>query len=194
MKTHAFFFQYILSPRKIGAVFPSSFYLAEKMIGNIYFQQAKYIVEYGPGTGIFTDQILTYRKPDTVVLLIENNREFYKLLKDRYKEENNLIIINDTAEHIDQYVERYDIPYVDYVVSGLPFASLPKNVSNNILLKTKELLGHNGKFITFQYTLFKKELISRFFTQVDVKFEYRNVPPAFILSCNNRRLDRANNG
>ncbi|OCA82759.1 class I SAM-dependent methyltransferase [Pseudobacillus wudalianchiensis] len=188
MKIGTFLLQSILNPRKVGAVFPSSVYLAEKMMSAVQFQQAKYVVEYGPGTGVFTDKILTYRKPDTLVLLIEHNKEFYKQLKEKYKAEKNLIIVNDTAEQIDWYTKRYGIPAIDYVISGLPFASLPKHVSHNILDKTKKLLSSDGEFITFQYSLCRKEFISQFFSHIDVKLEYRNVPPAFIFNCNNQQL------
>lgn len=177
--------QYVCNPRKIGAVYPSSGFLADKMLSGVHFQSAKYIVEYGPGTGVFTDKIMEYRNLDTIVMLIESNEEFYQFLKEKYKNESNIIIIKGSAENIDRYVKEYRIPYVDYVISGLPFTSLPKNVSDDILFKTKEILGNNGKFITFQYTLLKKSVISQFFNQIDISHEYRNIPPAFVLNCKN---------
>jgi phospholipid N-methyltransferase len=185
LKSIKFFLQYLFYPRKVGAVLPSSDYLAEKMIETIEFQSAKYIVEYGAGTGVFTDKIIKYRKLDTVVMLFESNKVFCETLREKYKSENNLIIINDTAENIDKYVQIHGFPYIDYVISGLPFASLPKNVSNVILNKTRKLLKNGGKFNTFQYTLLKKALFNQYFEQIDIKREYRNVPPAFVLSCQN---------
>lgn len=140
MKPFSFIFQYFLNPRKIGAVLPSSNYLAEKMVDRIDFHNAKYIVELGPGTGVFTDKIIKSRIQHTVVMLIESNKEFCTLLQEKYKDEKNLIIINGSAEEIDKYTMDFNIPYLDYVVSGLPFASLPKNASNTILIKTKKLL------------------------------------------------------
>lgn len=164
---------------------PSSDYLAEKMVETVEFQSAKYIVEYGAGTGVFTDKIMKYRNPDTVVMLFESNEVFYESLKEKYKSENNLIIVNDTAENIDKYVKKHGFSHIDYVISGLPFASLPKNVSNVILNKTRKLLKNGGKFITFQYTLFKRVLFNQYFKQIDIKREYRNIPPAFVLCCQN---------
>lgn len=185
MKSIKFFLQYLFFPRKVGAVLPSSDYLAEKMVETVEFQSAKYIVEYGAGTGVFTDKIMKYRNPDTVVMLFESNEVFYESLKEKYKSENNLIIVNDTAENIDKYVKKHGFSHIDYVISGLPFASLPKNVSNVILNKTRKLLKNGGKFITFQYTLFKRVLFNQYFKQIDIKREYRNIPPAFVLCCQN---------
>lgn len=185
MKSIKFLFQYLFYPREIGAVLPSSSYLAEKMVKTVDFQSAKYIVELGGGTGVFTDKIINYRKPDTVVMIFESNKMFYEMLNEKYQSENNLFIINDTAENIDKYVKKYGFPYIDYVISGLPFASLPNNVSNVILNKTRRVLNNEGKFITFQYTLFKKTMFNQYFEHIDIQREYRNAPPAYVLSCQN---------
>lgn len=180
----SFIKQYITKPRTVGAILPSSKYLASKMVENIDFKTANYIVEYGPGTGIFTKKIIKRRKIDTIILLFESNKKFYDLLKEKYKAEPNLYIINDSAEYIEKYMLMYDIPEIDYIVSGLPFASLPHNVSSNILKQTQKHLKEDGKFITFQYTLLKKDFITQYFDEVNIKRELRNVPPAYILCCN----------
>lgn len=185
MEVLSFIKQYIVRPRIVGAIMPSSEYLARRMIEDIDFNNAQYIVEYGPGTGVFTEQLLKKRNKNTVILLIEYNYEFYKLLIEKYKSENNLYIINDSAENVSKYLNEYSIPYVDYIVSGLPFASLPKKVSSTILDRTKTILKSSGKFITFQYTLFKKSFINEYFDNINIKREFRNIPPAYVFSCIN---------
>lgn len=186
MKSILFLLQYITKPRTVGAIMPSSKHLAEKMIGDIDFGSAKYIVEYGPGTGVFTDKLINGRNKDTVILLIEFNFEFFTSLMERYKDESNLYVIHGSAENVDTYLKDCNMPYVDYVISGLPFASLPKNVSAAILTKTKCILNKGGKFITFQYTLFMKQYINKYFEVINVNKEYRNIPPAYILKCSNK--------
>lgn len=69
-----FLFEYIKNPRSVGAVLPSSKYLATAMINAIDFENTNCIVEYGPGTGIFTEKILARVHPSTTVILIEQNR------------------------------------------------------------------------------------------------------------------------
>ncbi|MGE7759742.1 hypothetical protein [Peribacillus sp. NPDC097895] len=44
----SFIYQYIVNPKTVGAILPSSRYLSNKMIKEINFKDAKYIVEYGP--------------------------------------------------------------------------------------------------------------------------------------------------
>lgn len=185
MKNLLFLLQYITKPRTTGAIVPSSKYLAEKMINKIDFDNAQYIVEYGPGTGVFTNEIIKRKKQNTIVLLIEYNSNFYNNLQKKYKDIDNLYIVHGSVENIDKYLKDFNIPYIDYVVSGLPFASLPKNISSTILEKTNTLLKKDGNFITFQYTLFMKKYINQYFSSINIKREYRNIPPAYVLSCSN---------
>lgn len=183
MEILSFIKQYITKPRTVGAILPSSKYLANRMIEDIDFKCASYIVEYGSGTGIFTEKIVKRRKKGTKVLLFESNKEFCNLLKEKYKDESNIYIINDSAEYIGKYMEKYDIPWIDYIISGLPFASLPNEVSSNILKETQKYLNEDGKFITFQYTLLKKDFIKNYFNEISIKREVRNLPPAYVLYC-----------
>jgi len=180
MSRFPFVKQYVSKPKTVGAVLPSSKYLADRIIKHINFDDAHYIVEYGPGTGVFTDRILRERNQETMILLFECNTEFYKILTRKYKDEPNLYIINDSAEHIEKYFTEYGIPCVDYIVSGLPFASLPHNVSSSILIQTRKHLKEGGRFITFQYTLTKKSLIDQYFKEINIEREVRNFPPAYV--------------
>ncbi|GFZ30063.1 SAM-dependent methyltransferase [Clostridium zeae] len=189
MKIIKFLLQYIRSPRTIGAVAPSSERLAIKMVDDIDFENSECIVEYGPGTGVFTDKLVERKKNDTLLILLECNEVFCKQLEHRYNEKDNVIIINDSAENVDMYLEKYKIKNVDYVVSGLPFASLPKNTSNKILKKTRAILKTKGSFITFQYTLLKKEFITNYFENIELERVILNVPPAYVLKCKNNRRD-----
>ncbi|ACA40455.1 class I SAM-dependent methyltransferase [Lysinibacillus sp. fkY74-1] len=183
MKNLSFIFQYMFNPRSVGAILPSSKYLSKKMVKEIDFEQAEYIVEFGPGTGVFTENILKKRKQTTKVVLVENNKEFYTLLKARYIKEKNFVIIDSSAEYIEDILIENDIPYADYIISGLPFASLPKNVSSNILRNSLKVLKEDGLFITFQYTKFKLTFLESYFSKIDINREIRNFPPAYIMSC-----------
>lgn len=182
-----FFLEYIKNPRKVGAIKESSKYLAEEMISNIDFNKAKCIVEYGPGNGAFTEKILARAKNDTIIILIEINEVFFKILDELYRNKENVIILNESAENIDKILEKFSIKYVDYIISGLPFASLPEEVSQTILCKTSEIIKNKGEFVTFQYTLFKEKYIKKFFYSVNHKRVFRNLPPAYVLTCTETR-------
>jgi len=183
MNSLTFLLQYIFKPRTVGAVLPSSKYLAKKMLASVNFNAAKCIVEYGAGTGVFTKRILEKRHPGTVVIVFEKNEAFCQNLTNKYGAEPNVYIINESAENIGQHLEKCGLEYADYIVSGLPFASLPTEVSENILNQTKKFLSTSGTFITFQYSLLKIEFIRRFFDKIETERELRNIPPAYVLRC-----------
>ena len=177
--------QSITNPRTVGAVLPSSKYLATKIIENIDFYNADCIVEYGPGTGVFTDRILKMRKSETTVLLFESNKAFFNLLRDKFKDIQNFHIIHDSAACIGKYLAMHHIACADYIISGLPFVTLPQEVSKDILKQTKMYLRQNGRFFTYEYSLLKKKFIGQYFNHIEIKSEARNIPPAFVLCCSN---------
>lgn len=178
-----FVFEYIKNPKLVGAIAPSGKSLAERMLRNIDFSQVDVIVEYGPGTGIFTEKILARIKNDTLVILVEINNEFYKILKGLYGHKKNVIIINDSAENIDKILVEYDINKVDYIISGLPFTSLPREVSSCILRKTSKIISDRAEFVTFQYSLFKLGFLKEYFGNINYTRVIKNIPPAYVLKC-----------
>ncbi|MDE6539602.1 MAG: SAM-dependent methyltransferase, partial [Ruminococcus sp.] len=75
--------------------------------------------------------------------------------------------------------------HADYIISGLPFTSLPTKISGNIMKATKKAVGNNGKFITFQYSLVKKKFFEKYFRMSGLLHEFKNLPPAYVLVMHN---------
>ncbi|MGM0606782.1 MAG: class I SAM-dependent methyltransferase [Candidatus Muiribacteriota bacterium] len=185
MELFTFIKQSIFNPVNVGTAMPCSKYAARKMVSDIDFSKSKYIVEYGPGTGVFTEELIKKCNDDTVILTIEINEPFSKLLKKKYGHIENLHIVQGSAENIDEYMKEFDMPRIDYIVSALPYTCLPENVSNTILNKSIQLLDKNGKFSTIQYSKAKHKYFKTFFNKIDVKRVIRNIPPTYIFCCNN---------
>ncbi len=179
----SFLIQYLLHPRSVGAVKPSSKHLAQKMVEDVDFHTAKCIVEIGAGTGAFTEKVVKKKRPSTKYLIFEINDVFYKSLKKKYGKCPNVRIIHDTAGNMGRYLDKYGMKKADCILSGLPFASLPERTSRQILKECRKCLSSGGAFITFQYTKWKIPLFRKYFPSISWKKEYRNVPPAYVLSC-----------
>ena len=179
------FTEFLKHPRKIGAIAPSGKHLSAKMMIPIDFTSAKVIIEYGPGTGSFTKELIARRKPGTVLILIEQNKVFCEQLRASFDSLPNLFIMHGSAENVGQYLEACGVHSADYIVSGLPFTSLPAAVSDNILNATKLVLGQDGKFITFQYSLVKKKFMEKYFQVMNCRRVIKNLPPAFVLVMKN---------
>ena len=144
------------------------------------------IVEYGSGTGSFTKELVIHRKPDTVLILIEQNIKFCEELEKTFCNQSNLYIINGSAENVNDYLEKYGFKYADYIVSGLPFTSLPVEISDNILNETKRAIYKKGRFITFQYSLVKKNFFEKYFCISGCFRIIKNLPLAYVLVMRNK--------
>lgn len=176
-----FLVQFLKNPRGIGAVAPSSRVLAEKMMEPIDFRTAECIVEYGPGTGSFTEELIRRKREETILVLIEQNASFCRELKSKYGKRKNVYIIEGSAENIRKCLAAYKCSAVDYIVSGLPFTSLKKKLSRKIFVNTQRVLGETGIFITFQYSMVKRKMFEQYFKIVGCRKEVRNFPPAYVL-------------
>lgn len=166
----------------VGSMVPSSRELTEKVMAPIDFASARCIVEYGPGTGVFTDILLQRRRAETAIVLVEVNRRFSQLLKERYSGQPNVHIIHGSADQTGEYLMKLGLDKVDCVVCGLPFSLLPRRLGWRILEHTQQLLIPDGKLILFQYSLQNKRLFMRFFRLLDDTYVLLNLPPAYVLT------------
>lgn len=180
-----FFIEFLKHPRKIGAVAPSGKALAEKMMQPIDFDSAAVIVEYGPGTGAFTEELIKRRKKGTTLILVEQNEIFCRELLKKFAGEPNFHIVHGKAERTQKYLKKYGFSEADHIVSGLPFTSLPPEVSDRILKAAGAAIGKNGSFITFQYSLVKKKFFEKYFDITDCLREIKNLPPAYVFVMKN---------
>ena len=73
----AFIARFATEGTKVGALFPSSRALAEMMLEGIEFKDGDIIVEYGPGTGAFTELILERLPKGARYLGIERDPHFH---------------------------------------------------------------------------------------------------------------------
>ena len=173
--------EFLRNPAVVGSLVPSSKTLTDKVMESIDFGRARCIVEYGPGTGVFTDILIQRRKAETVLLVVEVNRRFCELLQERYSGQPNVHIIHGSADKTDHYLAKLGLDKVDYVVCGLPFSSLPRRLVWQILECTRRILLPAGRLVLFQYSLQNKRLFERFFRPLDDTYVLMNLPPAHVL-------------
>ena len=73
-------------PTMLGAVVPCSPFLINDMLASVDWNRAKVVVEYGPGLGNITEEILKRLAPDATLIIIELNQEFADYLRQREEE------------------------------------------------------------------------------------------------------------
>ena len=179
----SFIKQFWKEKKMVGAMAPSSRFLAQKMLVHIDFNQAKVIVELGPGTGVFTDKILEKMRPDAVLLVFELNEKFCNQLQKRISDKRAHIIF-DSAEKIEYYLAEHNLDKADVIVSSLPLANFPQDIRDSVLKASNNSLKPIGKYIQFQYSLQSKNHIKKVFDGVTIDFTPLNFPPAFVYTCN----------
>ena len=176
-----FIYQFLNKPKTVGAITPSSRHLTKKILSFVDFKkEGLVLLEYGPGTGPFTSEIIKYLKPTDQLIVIELNPKFATDLKEKFKDYKNVKIHEDCVANTQKILDKEGIKQVDYIISGIPFSSLPKDVTEDILINTKSIMSNTTLFLTFQYSKFKKESFEKYFEIIDVKFVFRNIPSAFV--------------
>ncbi len=75
---------------------------------------------------------------------------------------------------IRELLNKLKITKVDYIISSIPLVTLPKKITNNILLTSAETLGKNKKFVQLQYSKMMDKRLKKYFNQIDIKFTHKN--------------------
>lgn len=177
------------TPGNTGAIAPSSARLGDLMVKSAEVPTAKSILEFGIGTGIFTEKIQEAKSPEATFLAIEINPHFVEITQKRCPE---AIIYQDDASNAKKYLTKHNIDECDCIISGLPWANFPPEMQQRILQGALDCLKPNGLFVTFAYLngivfpkgkAFYKLLQKNFSTVEKSQVVWLNVPPAFTYIC-----------
>jgi phospholipid N-methyltransferase len=173
----AFLRGFLKHPVMVGSVIPSSKRLIDKMLGPVDWEQTKLFVEYGPGVGTFTRVILDRLPEDARLVTIDTNAEFTAFLKESL-DDPRLIAVTASAADVEKVLADRGLPKADYILSGLPFSTLPPGVGEAIGAATARAIRPGGAFLVYQFSPKVLEFIAPVFERVERGFEWLNVPPA----------------
>ena len=189
LREHVLLFsRFLRSPRTVGAVSPSSRALARAIAGEIDDGGARRIIELGPGTGALTTEIIQRLGPDDRFLAVDLEPAFVRQLVLRWPA---LEFVCGSAERLHEFARERGMLAADHIISGLPFATLPGEVTRQILASIGQTLRPGGKFTTFQYThaypfatsiAFRRQMTALMGTHPTWHLVVRNVPPCFVIS------------
>jgi phospholipid N-methyltransferase len=173
--------QAFLNFKQTGALFKSSIFLSKKIASLIPNPDLdKLIVEFGPGNGGITKEILNSMSKNSKLVVFELNPVFCNELgqiKDK-----RLTVINESAIAIKDF-EFYG--KVDCIISSLPLASINKQIKTAIFKEVKNTLTKEGLIIQYQYSLLDYSFLRKRFKNIKLRFTLLNVPPSFIYICKN---------
>ena len=161
----------------VGSIIPSSRILIEKMLSPIDWESTKLVVEYGPGVGTFTRPILGKMAPDATLVTIDTNADFTRYLREAI-DDPRLVPVPGSAADVEKILSDRGLPDADYVLSGLPFSTLPPGVGEAIAEATSRVVRPGGAFLVYQFSPKVLDFIKPHFDKIDRGFEWINVPPA----------------
>jgi phosphatidylethanolamine/phosphatidyl-N-methylethanolamine N-methyltransferase len=187
LSTLSFLKQVFRANRSTGAIAPSGKQLADVLTDMAGVSEAKVIVEYGPGTGVFTEAILAKKQPDAYFLALEVNDQFAEITRERFPEAH---VVHDCAQNAKKHLEEAGFSGCDTIVSGLPWTLFDDTLQDEILEATYDVLEPGGKFVTFAYAMspyipsgrkfFREKMVERFGCVNRSKHIWKNLPPCVV--------------
>jgi phosphatidylethanolamine/phosphatidyl-N-methylethanolamine N-methyltransferase len=188
-ETLAFLRNFIRQPGTIGAIAPSSDALAQMMVGSVDWSTTKTAIEYGPGTGVFTQRIVESMRPGTKFFAIEQSPTLAEMTRSRAP---GAVVYEDSVANVVDICRRESVQQVDAVLCGLPWASFPVSLQKECFDAMLQVLKPGGTFATFAYWqglllpagLRFRSLLKQTFSEVKHSpTVFRNLPPAFVYRC-----------
>jgi phospholipid N-methyltransferase len=161
----------------VGSIIPSSRATIDKMLGPVDWTNCKLFVEYGPGVGTFTEHVLRRMAPDATLIAIDTNSDFIRYLRGKFTD-NRLFPVTGSAADVRQIIADCGFEHADYVLSGLPFSTLPAGIGPRIAAETHEAIRPGGAFLVYQFKARVRDFMVPHFKRIDKGFEWKNVPPA----------------
>ncbi len=170
--------RWLKAPHRIGAVAPSSRFLARAMAREVDVGEAALVIELGGGTGSITRALLEAGLAPERLVVVERDERLHRLLRKRFPA---VRVVQGDAAQLVGLLRPLGIARATAIVSSVPLLSMPKRLRRRIVEQCFALLGEHGSLVQFTYGLVSP-LPSRDFAVAGVVAArvWRNFPPAFV--------------
>jgi len=167
---------FLRHPVMVGSIIPSSGFTIAKMLKPVKWDECKLFVEYGPGVGTFCRPVLERLRRDGQLIVIDTNPLFIDYLRATITDSRFIPVLGSAAD-VEEIVRAHGHDHADYVLSGLPFSTLPDGVGQAIAAATHRVLRPGGAFLVYQFTAKARDFMAKHFRHIDQGFELLNVLP-----------------
>lgn len=188
-REHMFLFRrFLKSPRTVGALTASSRALAAAMVDPLDLGPNMTVAELGPGTGALTARIVERLDKDARFLALDIDPAFVSQIQRRWP---SVECVCASAEQLHVLARHREMFPLDHIVSGLPFVSLPSQMTKQILESVATALRPGGTFTTFQYLHgyglaraadFRSSMSARMQQAAQTRLVLKNLPPAVVIT------------
>jgi len=169
-------------PKMLGSLIPSSRFLIGRLLAKVDWTRAQTVVEYGPGVGTITAHILTRMQPNSRLVVFEMNEDFVRYLTRAFPDPR-LHVVHGSAETVQEELDRLKLDGADYIISGIPYTTMPVELRERIIRESREALKPGGAVLVYQFTRTVLPYLQTHFRQIRQDFEPRNILPARLFYC-----------
>jgi len=169
-------------PAMLGSIVPSSPFLVRHLMSQINWDRARVVVEFGPGVGTITRELLKRMRPDAVLLVIELNWEFVEYLSSSIRDPR-LRIVHGSAAHVRRILAEQGLAPADYIISSIPYSLLPDALRQEIVAESRHALKAQGSLLVFQFNRRLLPYLKSTFSSVKLGFQLFNILPVLIFHC-----------
>ena len=181
-RTLLFARNFLKFPAMLGSFIPSSRFLVNDVLSKVDWDRVRVVVEFGPGVGTMTREILNRMRPDATLVAIELNREFADFLR-KQVDDPRLHVVNASAGKVRGVLESLGLGQADCIISGVPYTNMPEVERREILQESRDALHPEGALLIYQFTRTVLPYLQSHFKLVQQGFQLLNIFPARIFHC-----------
>ena len=89
---------------------------------------------------------------DACCVLIKVNPDFVRHLRRIFEGERRVRIFHGSAATVEGVVQHLGFEAADYVISGIPFSTMPEKLRFSILAASNRVLRKDGRLLIYQFT------------------------------------------
>ena len=170
---------FVKHPVMVGSIIPSSRFTVQKMLDPVKWDECKLFVEYGPGVGTFCQPVLDRLRKDATLLVIDTNPDFIDFLRQHFRD-SRFIAVHGSAADVNAIIGEFGFDHADYILSGLPFSTLPGDLGPRIAEETARAIRPGGAFLVYQFRARARDFMAPHFARIDSGFELWNILPCHL--------------
>src|SRR3989344_5994958 len=112
---------------------------------------------------------------DATLIAIDTNEDFIDYLRGDIRD-SRFIAVHGSAADVEDIVSAHGFEKADYVLSGLPFSTLPAGVGPAIAAAARRVFRPGGAFLVYQFRARARDFLAAPFNRVANAFERVTVP------------------
>jgi phosphatidylethanolamine/phosphatidyl-N-methylethanolamine N-methyltransferase len=176
------------NPSQVGSLVPSSRYLEQRLVRGARLSRARTAVELGPGTGGTTAAFLQAMAPNARLLAVELDGDFHDYVRAAV-DDPRLALECGSAERLPEFLAKHHLPAPDAIISGIPFSTMPPDVSDRIAAAIAQVLRPGGRFVAYQVRAHVASFVTPYLGEPETQWEVVNVPPMRVFTWIKRSSD-----